>query len=321
MNKLLTYLIGLLIIMVGGCQVSFEPETLVTLTPSPSMTITSTRTWTPTGSQTPVPADTSTPTQPPTKTATNSPTPTWTPVPTLAPDASLARIRELYQGTGPCELPCWWGITPGTTTWAQARLLLSELSPEYGPYYRGALPRYDYSFEVPANFEPLNLGFIEVSLYVQDEIIVAVGTSTGWIHQEFDYSLANLLAMFDQPDEIWIRHSPVEADFHIEYSINLFYKAQGVLLHISGEATLRDNTLVICPLNVNHGIFPMGIMLFTPNVTDSYEQLRELLYGRYDLAEDRYVPLSTITDGFGVSEFYNVYKNDNATECFGVNVE
>ncbi len=318
MKKLLTYLIGLLIIMVGGCQVSIEPETL---TPSPTMILASTRMWTPTVSQTPVPSNTSTPTQAPTKTATSTPTGTWTPVPTLAPEIALARIRELYQGTAPCELPCWWGITPGTTTWTQARQILSELSPEYGPYYKGALPRYDYSFEVPTNFEPLNLGFIEVSLYVQDEIIVAVGTSTGWIHQDFDYSLANLLALFDRPDEIWIRHSPVEADFHIEYSINLFYKAQGVLLGNSGEAIFRDNTLVICPLNVQHNTYPMGILLYEPNVTDSYEHLRELLYGKYELAEARYVRLSTITDGFGESEFYNVYKNEGASECFEVHVK
>ena len=281
MNKSFTFLIGLLMIMAGGCQVSFEPETLVMITPSPSTTITSKQTRTSTASQTSVPTNTSAPTQTPTETATSTPTAIWTPVPTLAPEIALARIRELYQDTEPCELPCWWGITPGMTTWAQARHILSELGPEYGPYDRDIVTRYIYSFEVPVNFEPLNYGFIEVSLYVHDEIVVAVGTSTGWIHQDFDYSLANLLALFGQPDEIWVSHSTVEADFHIEYSIHLFYKAQGVLLSNSGEATLRANTLVICPINVQHSIVPMGIMLYAPNITDSYFMTALNMFSRY----------------------------------------
>lgn len=225
----------------------------------------------------------------------------------------------MFVNTEPCEIPCWWGITPGKTTWAQARQLLSEISPEYGPYYDGALPRYDYSFEVPVNFEPLGYGFIEASLYVQDEIVIAIGTSTGWLHRDFDYSFANLLSLFDQPDEIWIRYSPVEADFHIEYSLNLFYKEQGILLHKSGEAALKDNTLVICPLQ--RGIFPMGITLFAPTITSSYDYLRELLFGKYELTETHYVRLSSITDGFGESEFYELYKNENAAECFSVDVK
>jgi len=43
MNKPLTYLIGLLIIMVGGCQVSIEPETFAMLKQSQATTITSKR--------------------------------------------------------------------------------------------------------------------------------------------------------------------------------------------------------------------------------------------------------------------------------------
>jgi hypothetical protein len=225
----------------------------------------------------------------------------------------------LYVNTKPCEIPCWWAITPGKTTWAQARQELSKIGPESGPYFKGVLPRYDYSFEVPANFEPLNLDFIEPSLYVQNMIVVAIGTSTGWLHQDFDYSLANLLTLFGQPDEIWLRYSPVEADFHIEYSLNLFYKERGILLHKSGEAELRDNTLVICPLQ--GGKFPMGITLFDPTITDSYDYLRELLFGKYELTETRYSRINTVTDGVGESEFYELFRNEDTAECFSVHVE
>lgn len=318
--KLLLLLIVLALNAIG-CQASLQSETPTSLPlPFPSVTVTITQTQIHTASATLSPTRTPTPVLPK-KTATATPTRTWTPVPRLSPEAALARIKELYVDGVPCALPCWWGITPGQTTWAQARQLLSEVSPEYGPYYSGILPRYDYSFEVPVNFEPLGYGFIEPSLYVRDEIVVAVGTSTGWIHRDFDYSFANLLVLLGQPDEIWIKYSPTEADFQIEYSLTLFYQVRGILLRKSGEAKLRDNTLVICPLKDQHSMFPLGITLYTPDITDSYEHLRELLHGKYGPGEDRYVRLSTITDGFGESEFYELYKNENATECFAVFVK
>jgi hypothetical protein len=321
MNKSLTFLIGLLMIAAGGCQVSFEPKTMVMLTPSPSTTITSTRTWTATASHTPVPTETSTPTQMPTKTATNTPTATWTPVPTLAPDTALARIRELYQDTEPCVLPCWWGITPGQTPWAQARHILSELSPEYGPYYRDNVTRYKYSFEVPENFEALNLGFIEVSIYVSGDMVIAISTNTGWLHRDFNFSRSSLLALLGEPDEIWIRHTIPDPGILIEYELDLLYMSKGVLLNISGEAQIENNTLAICPQNFQRGAFPAAITMYSPEIADSFEQLREMMFGKYDLAETHYVRIETVTDGFGESEFYNMYKNENANECFEVSVK
>lgn len=321
MNKLLTYLIGLLIIMVGGCQVSVESETIVMLTPSQSTTITNKQTWTPTVSQTPVPTDTSTPTQTPTKTATNTPAATWTPVPTLASENALARIRELYQDSEPCEIPCWWGITPGQTTWAQARQILSEIEPEYGPYYRDIVTRYKYSFEVPENFEALNLGFIEASIYVSGDMVIALSTNTGWLHRDFNFSRSSLLTLLGEPDEIWIRYTTPDPGLLIEYEIDLLYMSKGVLLNITGEAQIENNTLAICPQNFQRGAFPAAITMYSPEIADSFEQLREMLFGKYELAETRYVHLQTVTDGFGESEFYNVYNNENATECFAVNVK
>jgi hypothetical protein len=40
------------------------------------------------------------------------------PLPTV-PDPQAA-IYELYDTYGGCRLPCWWTITPGTTTWKEA---------------------------------------------------------------------------------------------------------------------------------------------------------------------------------------------------------
>ncbi len=81
-------------------------------------------TTTPLASVTPLlPTSTPTPTSSPMlPTATPSPTltpmpPTITPIPTLAASARPTLVREMLKTNGGCELPCWWGITPGQTDW------------------------------------------------------------------------------------------------------------------------------------------------------------------------------------------------------------
>lgn len=323
MSKPLAYLFVFLLFTVGGCQVSTEPEALAMITPSPPATLTGTPTQTPKASQTPIPTYSSTPTQTqtPTKTATNTLTATWTPVATMDSEAALERISELYQYTEPCKFPCWWGITPGQTTWPQARQILSEIQTEQGPYYREIMTLYKYSFGVPAKFEALDLGFIEASIFVNENIVVAISTNIGWIHRDFDYSRTYLLTLLGQPDEIWLRHTTPESELLIEYEMDLLYKSTGVLLNISGEAKKQNDRLVICPQKFQSGAFPAAITMYAPEITYSFDELREMLFGKYELAETRYVRLSTITNGFGEREFYELYKNENAAECFAVNVK
>ncbi len=81
---------------------------------------------------TPLVASTITPTQrastvTPTVTRTLSPPHLlqWTPGAKLPPDEVEKKIMSLYSNNGGCELPCWWGITPGKTTGAESLSLLA----------------------------------------------------------------------------------------------------------------------------------------------------------------------------------------------------
>lgn len=44
---------------------------------------------------------------------------------TLSYDEALVTVQTLYETNNGCLLPCWWGITPGKTTWEQTKDLLS----------------------------------------------------------------------------------------------------------------------------------------------------------------------------------------------------
>ena len=72
---------------------------------------TSTTTRTPTSTQTRLPRPT----------ATSQPTKTATPTkyPTLDSQGRLNFVLQELKTNGGCQLPCWWGITPGKTTWSE----------------------------------------------------------------------------------------------------------------------------------------------------------------------------------------------------------
>jgi hypothetical protein len=65
-----------------------------------------------------------------TATASHTPAsqPSWTYSPTLPVSEAFARISELFHTNANCQLPCWWGITPGQTKWADAQRILFPLS-------------------------------------------------------------------------------------------------------------------------------------------------------------------------------------------------
>jgi hypothetical protein len=69
---------------------------------------------------------------PPTQTPTSAPiltsTPIWTPLPTFSETDSVEKLRVWIQGTFDCLLPCWGGITPGKTTWPEARQVIEQMS-------------------------------------------------------------------------------------------------------------------------------------------------------------------------------------------------
>ncbi|MEW6094279.1 MAG: hypothetical protein AB1531_09970 [Chloroflexota bacterium] len=52
---------------------------------------------------------------------------TWTPLPTLSDFKAEAQLLEWLQGTQDCRLPCWAGITPGVTTWEEAKQILGRV--------------------------------------------------------------------------------------------------------------------------------------------------------------------------------------------------
>jgi hypothetical protein len=70
---------------------------------------------------------TSTPTPEPTLTPSPSPSPTPTSIPSLPPDEARLLFLDLLANNGNCHLPCFWGITPGVSSFQEAQAKLTPL--------------------------------------------------------------------------------------------------------------------------------------------------------------------------------------------------
>ena len=108
----------ILIFLLAGCS-SNQPSTTTISTippassPLPVVTaIPATPTFTPTSAPSPV---------------LTSP-PLLTPLPTLSPTEAEEKLRLWIAGVFDCLLPCWGGITPGVTTWPEARQVIEQVS-------------------------------------------------------------------------------------------------------------------------------------------------------------------------------------------------
>jgi len=108
----------LLLFLVGCSSNQIPPATIpgVTATSSPLPTDTivpPTQTLTPITS-TPLSAFTS--------------APLLTPLPTFSSTEGVEKLRLWIEGVFDCLLPCWGGITPGKTSWQEARQILEQMS-------------------------------------------------------------------------------------------------------------------------------------------------------------------------------------------------
>ena len=118
MRRGLLVIVLLVLLLCVACNSKPVLSTASPLSPlaSPIITSSATITLAPSPTPTPLPTATSTPVSKPT--LTHAPRPTLGP--TLTNDEEQTLVLNLLQENGGCELPCWWGFTPGETAWATA---------------------------------------------------------------------------------------------------------------------------------------------------------------------------------------------------------
>lgn len=227
----------ILLLLISACAVSGDP----TVTPSPSAEVTETE-----ASITP------SRTSAPTLEATITPHPTWTPLPTLPADEAIALAEELYATNAGCRLPCWWGITPGVTTWEEARQFYETFATEIirdkstqiterGVSYTETryIVRYAVAGEYPVG---------AVGLYVIDGVISTI--RMGRLRLQHTIQLHQMLEEYGPPTQIFVRTFS-DAPFRpLPFILILFYEDQGILAMYDYDAERIGDILQSCPMPV-----------------------------------------------------------------------
>lgn len=290
-----------------GCSQAFSPKDAM----APSI-------GTKTPTVTSMPALSKLPTSLPQRSPTSEPALTWTTIPSLSPQEATRVLLELYTDNGGCELPCWWGITPGTTTWKMAYSKLAPLGKVFDPMIRNPVLRYDFEFVAPPEIGPLE--YIQPVVWVKDEVVIAISLNASWIKHDFDYSLAGLLRAFGQPEEIWIKVFP-ESMLVPHYNIDLFYPSKGMAIEATGTAQVHGNTLTICPRPFRLDSLPPGILLWGPEESITFQNHgRDLLGGLTSFSPAGYHRLPDLTQNFDEADFHTTYLDPNTTVCFDVDL-
>ena len=187
----------------------------------------------------------------PTVQLTSTPTlvlPTLTPLPTLSPDQAKKKVQTLLREKAGCRFPCWWGITPGKTTWPEAGQFLSSFT-EVTPH-----PQFDKN-DAPSEFVtyyvtyPLEnkygYGGFRVSVKKNQILVISVGRDS----TIYDLHLQDILSDYGPPNQIFLRTFEHVQGNDFPLTLVLYYSKQNFLAMYELIAHEEYEELVSCPSN------------------------------------------------------------------------
>jgi hypothetical protein len=275
--------------ILAGCNDAHQPE--VQIITSPTILVKPTATLTvlaATGSSSISPTFTS---------------PSRMPFPTLSRDEAYLNMQKLLQDNAGCRLPCWWDITPGKTTWADAEIQLNTFS-----WLISVDQRSDDLFIAYAHLPlPKEKGTLSHTYYVEDGIVTIIYAYVfDWMPTLY---LSNFLSEYGHPDEIFVRTFRDDENGSRPYEIILFYADLGILMEYSGGNPNENGDKV---QNCFEDMYSPFVYIWSSKTPlTSTEAIDKFL----DTTNLPYpVPLKEAT-GVSINEFYETYKTPSHTTC------
>jgi hypothetical protein len=251
-------------------------------------------------------------------------TSTWTPVTKLLPEEAQARIQELYEMNNPsCELPCWWNVTPGKTSWEEVNNKFGQLGTIVPwDHQNEKMTTYSFLYDLPPEAGSLSSQFV-AGFVVEENTIQLISISSRWVKRDFDYSLAGLLRQLGQPDEIWVRLFPESIDGIPTYDLQIFFLDKGVYIWVYGDAIIENTMMTICPQDPIGYPSSRGLFLWNLEKAGSGKEVQSVFEHLWTegLSLKYFMLLDDLKSDIDTKAFYDIYKNPNATKCFKINAE
>lgn len=261
-----------------------------TPTPNPTKTVT----------QTSYPTSTLTETTVPTQTATR------TPNPTLKPEEAESLAVELLTTNTGCELPCWWGITPGETSWEEAEILLEQFDSEiYIPYSPEERKEFFFAqVTIPLPDEVYGSTMVH-TYYVSNGIIEAIEVKPGKIDC---HNLSTFLQTYGPPAAVRIDTYSTEYPAGVlPFLVTLFYPDRGILAVRGPEkASFLNNMVLGCQMDNPFVTYS----LWDPNLEMSLQEVAKYFEKSFHSS----LSLEEATN-MDVEAFYKLYTSPGNATC------
>lgn len=245
-------------------------------------------------------------------------TPTPTPVPTLLSEQAIARMLSLYEDNGGCELPCWWGIIPGKTTWEEASGILSPIgvivmSKNWPSVQDPNVKHYSFIMSVPYSMSPVT-GQITAAFVVERDVVKVINIDSNWVKPSFDNSLAGMLTTCGIP-EVWVKTQPFFGAGESYYDIFLYYPEKGSIWLHGVEEFVHDG-IKICPAKRDSSTGP-SIVLWSDQDAIALQNVKQGLQWDFFVAlkPESFQRLEDANANMTDQSFYDTFTDPNADQC------
>ena len=277
-------------------------------------------------SATPLSTLTPTPTLTLAPTYTSTPSTTPTVIPTLPVEAARIRLLDLLANNGNCSLPCLWGITPGESTFQDARIILEPLSSisdftDFSPGPGAIDPIYTIGdLMIYTTIRFITYPATEIVSYIifearaLKEMIGESGVEDVFDSRVFGerlslYMLPRILSQYGRPSSVLLSTLAEFPDSRYgqgHFQILLLYPDQGILVHYTTEMSVVGANVIGCPSNahIELELYPSGNgESFLDNLEPSWQ----------NEIQNNYKPLEEVTS-MSTDDFYQLYRQPT-NEC------
>jgi hypothetical protein len=194
--------------------------------------------------------------------------PTETPMPTLSMDLAGARFEELLRTNGNCQLPCWWGIVPGKTSFLDAKKTLIPLSGiflynEFGYRFNTGVGSFNMSYPIETNDLLLDVHFSTLSdknevfiLELSSQVLhhITAGAENVYNDQTYlalmkNYTLQSILSTYGKPEQVVFRMDIIVDNYDLPayLEMRLLYPDKSIFVKYKMDARLNGDQVVTCP--------------------------------------------------------------------------
>jgi hypothetical protein len=214
-------------------------------------------------------------------------------------------VENLLQNNAGCQLPCWWGLTPGKTTLAEAQHYLESFA-----YLLGITDDpngYQIAgLQIPF---PEDMGGVEPYWFIFRDGILEGISNIYFYKLTTSYNLVEMLNTYGQPDDILVSayYEPRYSDYMTH--VAMFYLKKGIMLeYYDSGGELTGGKKKICPQIATYPYINLWVPSLNLTLDEAAKQYLDTMnWPTYRTLQD--------AAGMNVETFYKTFKDVNNTTC------